>query len=61
GAIWRLIPERTTVESPTTCERWSRSPQPQRPNVSERVGEEAEVNQSPGWAHTHGFSAGDMR
>ncbi len=25
-----------------------RSPQPQRPSVSERVGEEAEVNQSPG-------------
>ena len=38
-----------------------RSPQPQRPSVSERVGEEAEVNPSPGWAHTHGFSVGDMR
>ena len=44
-ATWRLISERITTESLTTCERWPRSPQPHRPNVSERVGEEAEESQ----------------
>ena len=35
------------AETPTTCERWHCSPQPQRPNVSERAGEEAEENRKP--------------